>query len=214
MQYDIGRRCLEAILSQPGWSVRILTKNAVVAKDFDVIEQYPDRILFGMSITSTPDKAGQTAIIEPNASSISERTAVMKKAHKCGVRTYAMLCPLLLGIADSPDQIEQLVKSAVEYGAQEIFAEPVNTRGPGLRITQETLANYGYKDEAAAIKSIRNQKGWSRYTTRLISNVQRSVRKLSDISRLRFLLYPSRLTEEDAARITRDDAGIVWLGKD
>jgi DNA repair photolyase len=214
VQYDIGRRCLEAILSQPDWTVRILTKNAVVAKDFDVIERHSDRILFGMSITSTPDKASQTAIIEPNASSISERTAVMKKAHKCGVRTYAMLCPLLPGIADSPDQVEQLVKSAVEYGAQEIFAEPVNTRGPGLRITQETLANYGYKDEAAAIKSIRNQKGWSRYTTRLICNVQRSVRKLSDISRLRFLLYPSRLTEKDAARITRDDAGIVWLGKD
>jgi DNA repair photolyase len=137
----------------------------------------------------------------------------MKKAHKCGVRTYAMLCPLLPGIADSPDQIEQLVKSAVEYGAQEIFAEPVNTRGPGLKVTQEALAKNGYKDEADAIKSIRNQKGWSRYATQLISNVQRSVRKLSDISRLRFLLYPSRLTEEDAARIRRDDAGVIWLGK-
>lgn len=214
VQYDIGRRCLEAILSQPDWTVRILTKNAIVAKDFDVIERHSDRILFGMSITSTPDKANQTAIIEPNASSISERTSVMKKAHKCGVRTYAMLCPLLPGIADSPDQIEQLVKSAAEYGAQEIFAEPVNTRGPGLKVTQEALAKNGYKDEADAIKNIRNQKGWSQYTTQLISNVQRSVRKLSDISRLRFLLYPSRLTEKDAARIRRDDAGIVWLGKD
>jgi len=211
LQYDIGRRCLEAILSQPDWTVRILTKNAVVAKDFDVIERYSDRILFGMSITSTPDKAGQTAIIEPNASSISERIAVMNAAHKRGFRTYAMLCPLLPGIADSPDQIEQLVKSAVEYGAQEIFVEPVNTRGPGLRVTQEALANSGYKDEAVAIESIRTHKGWSRYTTRLISNVQRSIRTLSDISRLRFLLYPSRLTEENAARIRQDDAGVVWL---
>ena len=94
-----------------------------------------------------------------------------------------------------------------------ICAEPVNTRGPGLKVIQGALAKNGYKDEATAIKSIRNQKGWSRYTTRLISNVQRSVRKLSDISRLRFLLYPSRLTEEDAARIRRDDAGVIWLGK-
>ncbi len=214
VQYDIGRRCLEAILSQSDWTVRILTKNAVVAKDFDVIERYSDRIFFGMSITSTPDKASQTAIIEPNASSISDRIAVMNEAHKHGFRTYAMLCPLLPSVADSPDQIDQLVKSAVDYGAREIFAEPVNTRGPGLKVTQEALAKYGYKDEAAAIKNIRNQKGWSRYTTQLISNVQRSVRKLSDISRLRFLLYPSRLTEEDAARIRRDDAGVVWLGED
>ena len=213
VQYDIGRRCLEAVLSQPDWNIRILTKNSIVAKDFDVIERYSDRILFGMSITSTPDKASLTTTIEPNASSISDRIAVMNEAHECGFRTYAMLCPLLPGIADSPDQIEQLVKSAVEYGAQEIFAEPVNSRGPALKITQETLANYGYKDEAAAIKSIRNQKGWSRYTSRLISNVQRSVRKLSDISRLKFLLYPSRLTEEDTTRIKQDDAGVIWLGK-
>ena len=26
--YDLGRKCLEAILSEPGWTVRILTKNA------------------------------------------------------------------------------------------------------------------------------------------------------------------------------------------
>jgi len=213
VQYDIGRRCLEAILSQPDWTVRILTKNAIVTKDFDVIERYTDRILFGMSITSTPDKANLTSIIEPNASSVSERITVMNEANERGFRTYAMLCPLLPGIADSPEQIEQLVESAVEYGAQEIFAEPVNTRGPGLRVIQEALTDNGYKDEAAAIKSIRNQEGWSRYAAELISNVQRSVRKLSDISRLRFLLYPSRLTEEDTPRIKQDDAGVIWLGK-
>jgi len=80
-----------------------------------------------------------------------------------------------------------------------------------LKLTQQAMVNSGYEDEAAAIKSVRTQKGWSRYTTRLISNVQRSVRKLSDISRLRFLLYPSRLTEEDIARIRQDDAGVVRL---
>jgi hypothetical protein len=122
-----------------------------------------------------------------------------------------MLCPLLPGIADSQEQIDYLVKSAVHYGAMEIFAEPVNPRGPGLKVIQKELAKNGYKDEAIAINSIRNQKGWSRYVTELISKVQLSVRRFSDISRLRFLLYPSRLTEQDDARIRRDDAGIVWL---
>jgi hypothetical protein len=39
-----------------------------------------------------------------------------------------MLCPLLPGIADSQSQIDELVRSAVEYGAEEIFAEPVTPR--------------------------------------------------------------------------------------
>lgn len=212
-QYNIGRQCLEVILSQPGWTVRILTKNAAVANDFDVIKIEPDRVLLGMSITATPDKAEIISVIEPNASSIPERIAVMKEAHKHGFRTYGMFCPLLPGIADSPDQIEQLIKTAVEFGVEEIFVEPVNPRGPGLKLTQQTLADNGYLDEAAAIESIRTQKGRSQYTTRLISNVQRSVRKLYDIDRLRFLLYPSRLTEADVARIRQEDAGVIWLGR-
>ena len=50
-KYDLGRRCLEAILSEPGWTVRILTKNAAEIHDYDLIEQHPDRFLVGMSIT-------------------------------------------------------------------------------------------------------------------------------------------------------------------
>lgn len=46
-EYDLGRKCLRAILSEPGWTVRILTKNAAVQKDFDIIEKYKDRVLLG-----------------------------------------------------------------------------------------------------------------------------------------------------------------------
>ena len=210
-KYDLGRRCLEAILCQPGWTVRILTKSAAVRKEFDLIQKYRDRVLLGLSITGTPGKSDIMSVIEPYASSNPERLAVMQEAHARGLRTYGMLCPLLPGIANSPDQIEQLVKFAVEYEAEEIFVEPVNLRGRGLELTQQALASSGYKDEAVAVESIRTNKGWSRYTTQLISNVQRSVRKLYDISHLRFLLYPSRLTEEDVAQIRQDDAGVVWL---
>ena len=44
-QYQLGRRCLEAILSQPGWTVRILTKNAAIKNDFDIID-FNDEISF------------------------------------------------------------------------------------------------------------------------------------------------------------------------
>ena len=52
-KHKLGRRYLEAILSQPGWSVGILTKNAVVKREFDLIEKYRDRVLIGLSITAT-----------------------------------------------------------------------------------------------------------------------------------------------------------------
>jgi DNA repair photolyase len=56
-RYDLGRRCLHAILSQPGWTVRILTKNAAVSDDFDLIERHRDRVLVGLSLTATGDKS-------------------------------------------------------------------------------------------------------------------------------------------------------------
>ena len=39
---------------------------------------------------------------------------------------------MLPGIADAPDDIDELVRLAVEYGAEELFTEPVNPRGSGL----------------------------------------------------------------------------------
>jgi len=41
--------------------------------------------------------------------------------------------------------------------------------------------------------------------------VQRSVRRHSDISKLRILLYPSRMLPEHVTEIRQDDAGVVWL---
>lgn len=102
---------------------------------------------------------------------------------------------------------------AVECGVEEIFAEPVNARGPGLRVTQEALSRRSYEVEASEIGAIRQKREWSRCVVRLIANIQQSVRTHFDIDRMRILLYPSRLTPSDEVQIRRDDAGVVWLGK-
>ena len=213
-EHQLGRKCLQAILAEPEWSVRILTKNSAVRNDFDIIKQYKDRVLLGLSITATPERSDVIEILEPNASSITERMAVMIRAARNGFRTYAMLCPLMPSIADNPISTDRLVEFAVNINAEEIFAEPINPRGPGLKHCQEALELWGYEKEAKAFKEIRKRKNWSKYVVNLVKNVQQSVRKYSDISKLRFLLYPSGLTPEDKVEIQKDDAGVIWLGKD
>jgi DNA repair photolyase len=210
-EHNIGRKCLEAILSEPGWTVRILTKNAAVRKDFDLIEKHADRVLVGLSITSTPDKSDIIKLIEPNASPIEERMETLQEANKRGLRTYGMFCPILPSIANSPAQIDELIRFAINCGVEEIFAEAVNPRGRGLILTQQALEAAGYHTEAAAIRNIRNRRNWAHYVIRLIKNVQKSVRKYSDINKLRFLQYSSGLKEADIVEIKKDDAGIVWL---
>ncbi len=209
----LGRRCLAATLSEPGWTVRTLTKNAAVANDFDLIERYRDRVLVGLSITGTPDQEEILKAIEPYASPIQDRRAALREARARGLRTYGMFCPILPGIADSSEQIDELVRLACECGAEEIFAEAVNPRGRGLILTQNALAEHGYHQQAQAIGAIRNRVPWSRYAVDLIRHLQCSVRKFHDINKLRFLLYPNGLTSEDLAKVREDDAGVVWLGK-
>ena len=212
-EHDLGRRCLKALLVEPGWTVRILTKNAVVTRDFDLIRRHRDRVLVGLSITGTPTNEAAISAIEPHASSISERIAALRQARSMGLRTYAMFCPLLPGIGSDPAQIDGLIRLAVECGAEEIFVEPVNARGPGLKRTQEALVAEDHDAAAAAISRIRAKPAWSQYVVNLIRDVQRSVHAQSDIAKLRILLYPSRLLPEDAAAIQNDDEGVIWLDK-
>lgn len=212
-EHDLGRRCLEAILSQPGWTIRILTKNAALRRVFDLIARYRDRVLIGLSVTAPHDKADVIEIVEPNASSIQERMDTLKEAANRGLRTYAMFCPLLPGIADAPEQVDELIQFAAECDVEEIFVEPVNARGSGLKRCQEALEIWGYHDEGEAIGRIRQRHYWSHYVADLITNVQASARRHSDVSKVRFLVYPSRLTAQDAAEIKKDDAGVIWLGK-
>ena len=210
-EYGLGQKCLEAILSQPGWTVRILTKNAAVRQDFDFIEKHRDRVLVGLSITATAEKSDIIKVIEPNASTIQERMETLKQAHQLGLRTYGMFCPVLPGIADSPEDIDESIKFASDCGVEEIFAEAVNPRGRGLILTQQALEKEGYLNEAAAIESIRSKKTWSKYVVQLIKNVQLSMRKFHDINKLRFLLYPSGLRPQDIEEIKCDNDGIIWL---
>jgi DNA repair photolyase len=178
----------------------------------ELITKYRDRVTISLSVTAALENSAVISVIEPGASPITERLRVLQQAHAMRLRTYAMLCPLMPGIADGADQIDALVTMAVDYGAEEIFAEPVNPRGRGLILTQQALEQAGYHAEASKIKSIRSRLRWSGYVAALIRNLQQSVRKYSDISKLRILLYPKGLESHDVALIQKDDAGVVWLG--
>jgi DNA repair photolyase len=211
--YNLGRLCLEEILKEPGWSVRVLTKNASVIDDYAFMRKHRDRVLVGLSLTGTRRGEKMIRAIEPHASSISERMKALRRAHQSGLRTFGMLCPLLPGIAHDEKTIAEMVEFCVECGAEEIFAEPVNPRGPGLRLVQEALVKAGFQEQAAAVGKVRKRRAWSAYTASLIQTVQRVMKRYGALDKLRFLLYPANLHPADLESIRRDDTGVRWLGE-
>jgi DNA repair photolyase len=211
-QHNLGRKCLEAILAEPGWTVRILTKNAAVIKDFDLIEKHKDRVLVGLSITGTEKKSNIISVIEPNASPIEDRMNVMREARERGFRTYAMFCPLLPGIACETEQIDEFINLATEWASEEIFVEPVNRRGRGLILTEQALRAAQHEKEANAISAIRQRNYWSAYAAPLFRAFQNGLTSRGMLDKLRFLLYTSNLCAEEERLIRANPQGVRWLG--
>lgn len=209
-EHDLGRRCLQAILDQPGWTVRVLTKNVAVTRDFDLIERHRDRVQVGLSITATA--RGETAMraLEPNASSNAERTLAMVEAHRRGLRTFGMFCPLFPEIADR--SIHDLVGFARSIDAEEIFMETVNMRGDNLPRCVDALRGAGFGREADSLAGL-DGTGWSEFTREAVRAMSAAARHFDTEDRMRFLLYPGRLTARDAAEIRRYGDMVKWLEK-
>jgi DNA repair photolyase len=90
-KYELTRRCLE-ILSRHGWPVTIQTKSPLLLRDTELFERFID-VEVTMTITTADENIRQ--IFEPKAPSIRERIEALEKLHSKGIKTSAMIAPML-----------------------------------------------------------------------------------------------------------------------
>jgi DNA repair photolyase len=100
-KYELARKCLE-ILVEYGWPITVQTKSPLVLRDIDLLRR-SDKIEVGLLVTSADD--GIRTLFEPGAPSIRERIAALEELHLAGVRTYAMIAPMLPGTDELADQL-------------------------------------------------------------------------------------------------------------
>jgi hypothetical protein len=124
----------------------------------------------------------------PTQQATAESAALFRPER--GLRTFGMLCPLLPGVADAPEQVEELVTFVEGCQVEEVFAEAVNQRGPGLKCTEEAVRGAGFVAEAVALAEIRRAENQSVYVVGLIHNLQTLPRHRGMINKLRFLAIP------------------------
>lgn len=92
-KYKLTRGCLE-ILSKHGWPITIQTKSPLVLRDIDLMRKF-NEIEAGLTITTADENIRK--IFEPNSPTIRERIKTLEKLHSAGLKTYAMIAPLLPG---------------------------------------------------------------------------------------------------------------------
>lgn len=90
-KYELTRGCLE-ILSRHGWPVTIQTKSPLLLRDTELFERFID-VEVTVTIATADENIRQ--IFEPNAPSIRERIEALEKLHSKGIKTSAMIAPML-----------------------------------------------------------------------------------------------------------------------
>jgi DNA repair photolyase len=98
-RYKLTRQCLE-ILAQNDWPVTVQTKSPLVLRDLDVFKKGKG-FEVGLSIATAED--GIRKLFEPNAPPIMERLRALDELHRAGIRTYAMIAPILPGAEGLPE---------------------------------------------------------------------------------------------------------------
>lgn len=113
-EFRLTRACLEVALEahQP---ISIVTKNARVMRDLDLLSAMAARRLVHVAISVTSLDQSLTRVMEPRTSSPRARLEAMAALAKAGIPTQVMVAPIIPGLNDH--EVPAILKEAAEHGA-------------------------------------------------------------------------------------------------
>lgn len=123
------RRLLEIVYDYqlPLW---ILTKNALVLRDIDLIKKINKETYACVNFTITLNDEEAQKIFEPRASTTTERFEAIRKLRKEGIHSGIYCYPALPFIGDTDENIRAIYKRAKEIRAEFIYANGLTLK-PG-----------------------------------------------------------------------------------
>jgi DNA repair photolyase len=92
-KYMITKQCLD-ILVENGWPVTVQTKSDLVMRYIEILKRAHDSEV-GFTITTADERIRE--IFEPGASPLHKRIEALATLHSQGIRTFAMVAPILPG---------------------------------------------------------------------------------------------------------------------
>lgn len=112
--FRLTRGLLE-VMNEASQAVTIVTKNALVCRDIDILAQMAQRNLVqvGLSVTTLDAKLGR--VLEPRTSSPEARLKAITALSSAGIPVRAMLAPMIPGLTDH--ELPQLMAAVKEAGA-------------------------------------------------------------------------------------------------
>jgi len=147
-KYKLTRGAIELISGYQKFSVSILTKNALVLRDLDLLERVKDRVDIGFTITTFSPEA--QPFFEPHSSPVKDRIDALRRLNEAGVDTWVFIAPMLPYVTEVG--LEEGLRQLAETGVKRLMTDRYNARG---MIINQTLKAYESWKPAADVKEIR-----------------------------------------------------------
>ncbi len=113
-KYQITRACLEVFLKYRH-PVGIITKNALVLRDLDILKKLAHDNLIGVNVSVTSLSEKTRRILEPRTVSIKKRLETIRMLSENNIPVNAMLAPIIPGI--NSHEVLKLAKAVSDNGA-------------------------------------------------------------------------------------------------
>lgn len=119
-KYQLTRRALQ-LVHESGFPVHVLTKSTLVTRDVDILKAVNEesRAIVSFSFSSVSDRI--SAIVEPRVAPPSERLEAIRFFKGEGLACGMFLLPVIPGVTDSAELLEEAVARAKGVGVDFII---------------------------------------------------------------------------------------------
>ena len=206
------QKVLEILLEKTSFTIRILTKNAIVGnkKWIDFFKKYPGRIKVGLSIGTSDDKLAKE--MELGTSLPSARIKALSNLQDEGISTFAMLDPIFPDMLEG-DKLEKLVETIDPGKCEAIWAEAYNDRFNWQIVQQQYTNNSKIYNWFTEAYSTDDNDLLSEYATDIYVRLRAHAENNGWMDKFKYLLYEKCITEKDVKRLG-DFSGILFQSFD
>ena len=136
-ELELTRQCLEVAVASK-YPITIVTKNALVLRDLDLLKQLNELQLVQVNISVTSLDQSLTKIMEPRTSSPQSRLRTIEELAEHGIPTRALLAPIVPGLNDF--ELPKLIEAVSQAGAHAASSSVVRLPGTVEQIFLDWLA--------------------------------------------------------------------------
>lgn len=121
-RYRVTRGILEVLAEQEGIGVTIITKSPLITRDLDLLMQIHARSRLSVHVSLITTDRELARCLEPRAPTPEARLRGIARLRAHGIEVGVNVMPVLPGITDAPDMIEELVRSLKGANASYVSA--------------------------------------------------------------------------------------------